>query len=87
MTSTVAERTEIALFVSREHALAKLRACRSAGDLEQHRELRLATIVNPYDSRGKGRVWSAPSYLMLLEMAERALAGHRRQVAGAALRQ
>ncbi len=34
------------------------------------RELRLATIINPYESRAKGRVWSAPSYLMLLEMAQ-----------------
>ncbi|HEX7742652.1 MAG TPA: LysR substrate-binding domain-containing protein, partial [Sphingobium sp.] len=38
--------------------------------LQQHRELRLATIINPYESRAKGRVWSAPSYLMLLEMAQ-----------------
>jgi DNA-binding transcriptional LysR family regulator len=30
----------------------------------------LATIVNPYESRAKGRVWSAPSYLMLMEMAQ-----------------
>jgi DNA-binding transcriptional LysR family regulator len=69
-TSTVAERTEIALFVNRDHALAKLDHI-DQQILEQHRELRLATIVNPYDSRGKGRVWSAPSYLMLLEMAEK----------------
>lgn len=70
VTSTVAERTEIALFVNREHALAKLERV-DQQLLEEHRELRLATIVNPYDSRGKGRVWSAPSYLMLMEMAEK----------------
>ena len=69
VTSTVAERTEIALFVNRDHALARLDHI-DQHILEQHRELRLATIVNPYDSRGKGRVWSAPSYLMLLEMAQ-----------------
>ncbi|MBP5955479.1 LysR family transcriptional regulator [Pseudomonas anatoliensis] len=69
VTSTVAERTDIALFVSREHALATLEHV-DQPILEQHRELRLATIVNPYDSRAKGRVWSAPSYLMLMEMAE-----------------
>jgi DNA-binding transcriptional LysR family regulator len=67
--STVDERTEIALFVSRKHPLAALRNIDQAG-LQQHRELRLATIVNPYDSRARGRVWSAPSYLMLLEMAQ-----------------
>ncbi|MFJ2465399.1 MULTISPECIES: LysR family transcriptional regulator [unclassified Pseudomonas] len=69
LASTVAERTDIALFVSREHALTTLKHIDQA-ILEQHRELRLATIVNPYDSRAKGRVWSAPSYLMLMEMAE-----------------
>ncbi|KAA5839705.1 LysR family transcriptional regulator [Pseudomonas chlororaphis] len=67
--STVDERTEIALFVSRNHPLAALKNIDQAR-LQQHRELRLATIVNPYDSRARGRVWSAPSYLMLLEMAQ-----------------
>ncbi|QQZ40714.1 LysR family transcriptional regulator [Pseudomonas sp. SK3(2021)] len=67
--STVDERTEIALFVSRSHPLAALKNIDQAR-LQQHRELRLATIVNPYESRAKGRVWSAPSYLMLLEMAQ-----------------
>lgn len=67
--STVDERTEIALFVSPEHPLATLKHI-DQDVLQQHRELRLATIVNPYESRAKGRVWSAPSYLMLLEMAQ-----------------
>ena len=67
--ATVDERTEIALFVSREHPLAHL-ARVDQGTLQQHRELRLATVINPYESRAKGRVWSAPSYLMLLEMAQ-----------------
>jgi DNA-binding transcriptional LysR family regulator len=69
VTSTVAERTDIALFVKRDHVLTGV-ARVDQQVLEQHRELRLATIVNPYDSRAKGRVWSAPSYLMLMEMAE-----------------
>ena len=67
--STVDERTEIALFVSPQHPLATLNQI-DQEVLQQHRELRLATIVNPYESRAKGRVWSAPSYLMLLEMAQ-----------------
>ncbi|WP_448144243.1 LysR family transcriptional regulator [Pseudomonas silesiensis] len=67
--STVDERTEIALFVAHGHPLANL-AKVDQEVLQQHRELRLATIVNPYESRAKGRVWSAPSYLMLLEMAQ-----------------
>ncbi|MEJ5061348.1 MULTISPECIES: LysR family transcriptional regulator [unclassified Pseudomonas] len=67
--STVDERTDIALFVSSEHPLAAMEYV-DQDALQQHRELRLATIVNPYESRAKGRVWSAPSYLMLLEMAQ-----------------
>ncbi|MGY2341529.1 LysR family transcriptional regulator [Pseudomonas sp. SDO5532_S415] len=67
--STVDERTEIALFVSPKHPLATLKHI-DQEVLQRHRELRLATIVNPYESRAKGRVWSAPSYLMLLEMAQ-----------------
>jgi DNA-binding transcriptional LysR family regulator len=69
VSSTVEERTEIALFVSREHPLAALSGI-DQEVLQRHRELRLATIVNPYENRAKGRVWSAPSYLMLLEMAQ-----------------
>ncbi|MCU1748343.1 LysR family transcriptional regulator [Pseudomonas sp. 6D_7.1_Bac1] len=67
--ATVDERTEIALFVSREHPLAALQHV-DKNILQQHRELRLATIINPYETRAQGRVWSAPSYLMLLEMAQ-----------------
>jgi len=67
--ATVSERSEVALFVSPNHPLAVLRDIDKA-TLQQHRELRLATIINPYDSRAQGRVWSAPSYLMLLEMAQ-----------------
>lgn len=67
--ATVDERSEVTLFVSRDHPLATLRQIDKA-TLQQHRELRLATIVNPYETRAQGRVWSAPSYLMLLEMAQ-----------------
>ncbi|MCK9797350.1 LysR family transcriptional regulator [Pseudomonas sp. MAFF 302030] len=67
--ATVEERTEIALFVARDHPLAQLKQLHPE-NLEQHRELRLATIINPYESRARGRVWSAASYLMLLEMAQ-----------------
>ncbi|KAA8997707.1 LysR family transcriptional regulator [Affinibrenneria salicis] len=61
--------TEMAIFAARDHPLAK------AGALSEHR---LATerqlYLNTYNSQAKppaqGIVWSAPSYLMLLEMAE-----------------
>lgn len=69
VSATVDERTEIALFVSPKHPLART-AHIDKEVLQQHRELRLATIINPYETRALGRVWSAPSYLMLLEMAQ-----------------
>ena len=65
----VEERTEIALFVSPGHPLATQENI-SADTLRQHRELRLASIINPTEIRASGRVWSAPSYLMLMEMAQ-----------------
>ncbi|MGY2293166.1 LysR family transcriptional regulator [Pseudomonas sp. SDO528_S397] len=65
----IEERTELALFVAPGHPLANLPDI-GQHTLEQHRELRLASIINPNDNRGTGRVWSAPSYLMLMEMAQ-----------------
>ncbi|MFL1389183.1 LysR family transcriptional regulator [Pseudomonas tritici] len=65
----VAESTEISLFVAARHPLAKLKNI-PADTLLQHRELRLASIINPTETRPSGRVWSAPSYLMLMEMAQ-----------------
>lgn len=65
----VAERTEIGLFVAPEHPLAT-RPNVDAQCLQQHRELRLASIINPNETRPSGRVWSAPSFLMLMEMAQ-----------------
>ncbi|MBH3369312.1 LysR family transcriptional regulator [Pseudomonas carnis] len=67
--STVEERTEIALFVSPGHPLANLDKVHPH-TLQQHRELRLASIISPNENRGTQRVWSAPSYLMLMEMAQ-----------------
>ncbi|MDF9902940.1 UNVERIFIED_ORG: DNA-binding transcriptional LysR family regulator [Pseudomonas reinekei] len=86
VSSTVDERTEIALFVSPAHPLARLEYV-DQDVLQQHRELRLATIINPYESRAKGRVWSAPSYLMLLENGPgRIRLGAVAPLAGGALR-
>ena len=67
--SPVGERTEIALYVSNQHPLAGLHDILPQ-TLQQHRELRLASIIKPNDTRATGRVWSAPSYLMLMEMAQ-----------------
>lgn len=68
--ATVDERTEFAVFAAHGHPLSKTKNI-DKHVLQSHRELRLATIVNPYENRAQGRVWSASSYLMLLEMAQR----------------
>ena len=68
---TIAEQSEITLFVAKTHPLAALSDI-SPQVLSAHRELRLALYEEapgsalPATAR---RVWSAPSYLMLLEMA------------------
>ncbi|KWK43163.1 transcriptional regulator [Burkholderia stagnalis] len=77
--ATIAEESEIGLFVGRTHPLA---ACGDAevphAALRDARELRLNTYATP-EGLGPGgesgplvagtQRWSAPSYLMLLEMA------------------
>ncbi|MBY8930533.1 LysR family transcriptional regulator [Pseudomonas sp. Wu6] len=67
--STIEDSTEIALFVSPRHPLAS-QAGLDPHTLQAHRELRLASVINPDENRGAQRVWSAPSYLMLMEMAQ-----------------
>jgi DNA-binding transcriptional LysR family regulator len=68
--ATIAEQSEITLFVATKHALAGLRDV-TPEVLSQYRELRLDT----YQGRAERlmpaahRSWSASSYLMLLEMA------------------
>jgi DNA-binding transcriptional LysR family regulator len=74
--ATIAEQSEIGLFVGRQHPLA------AHGDAEvphaalrDARELRLNTFADPSGattdahSVRSARCWSTPSYLMLLEMA------------------
>lgn len=71
----IAEQSEIALFVAKSHLLANLHDITPA-QLAEVRELRLATYGlvthgghNEQSLITPGRCWSAPSYLMLLEMA------------------
>ncbi|AGB83422.1 transcriptional regulator [Serratia sp. FGI94] len=62
------ERTEMGIFVAHHHPLAGIPQP-TPEQLASSRQLYLNSYI---DSRNKpqGRVWSAPSYLMLLEMAE-----------------
>lgn len=66
------ERAEFGLFVAPDHPLAQAPALRQA-DLGPWRALRLNTLSLPDDAdvphRTHGRQWSAPNYLLLMEMA------------------
>jgi DNA-binding transcriptional LysR family regulator len=66
--TTIAEQSEITLFAAVSHPLSGLRDI-TPDTLRKFRELRLATYLEPASAQGLGRSWSAPSYLMLLEMA------------------
>ncbi len=66
--TTIAEQSEITLFAAVTHPLSGLKDI-TPDTLRKFRELRLATYLEPVSAQGIGRSWSAPSYLMLLEMA------------------
>lgn len=68
--ATIAEQSEITLFVAAKHALAHMKDI-TPDVLANFRELRLATYLEQPDQAvpAARRAWSAPSYLMLLEMA------------------
>lgn len=66
---TLAAPMELGLFVAATHPLAKAKGV-NAEQLERHRPLRLTTVVNPAGRDAPGRCWSAPSYLMLMELAQ-----------------
>lgn len=63
------EQTEMGLFVARSHPLAQT-ASPTHEQLSSTRQLYLNTYTGASAARPQGLVWSAPSYLMLLEMAE-----------------
>ncbi|MGD7338415.1 LysR family transcriptional regulator [Ralstonia pseudosolanacearum] len=74
--ATISEPSEIGLFVGRQHPLARHGDAETPhADLRAARELRLNTMVALGGARTEGpdvgsvRRWSAPSYIMLLEMA------------------
>ncbi len=67
--ATIAEQSEITLFVAVGHPLASLRDV-TPDRLAGFRELRLATYLELAQAMPRaGRTWSAPSHLMLLELA------------------
>jgi DNA-binding transcriptional LysR family regulator len=65
----LAESSELALFVATGHPLSGVPDL-TMQKLAKHRELRITTGVKPGEHRRSVRVWSADSYLLLLEMAE-----------------
>jgi len=60
---------QMAVFLHRDHPLARHSAL-SESELEEVRHLRLNTWVEAAEPAPTGRIWSAPTYLLLLEMAE-----------------
>lgn len=60
---------QMAIYLHQDHALSQTQQV-SEGQLGELRHLRLNTWVQNRDPLPAGRVWSAPSYLLLLEMAE-----------------
>jgi DNA-binding transcriptional LysR family regulator len=68
--ATIAEQSEIALFVAVDHSLAGMKDV-TPEVLAHHRELRLDTYQGRTERTmpAAHRSWSASSYLMLLEMA------------------
>jgi DNA-binding transcriptional LysR family regulator len=69
--ATIAEQSEITLFVAAAHPLAGMKDI-TPDVLANFRELRLATYMEEQGAQGAPqprRAWSAPSYLMLMEMA------------------
>jgi DNA-binding transcriptional LysR family regulator len=63
----LSERSEIALYVTRTHALAQVAAV-TTDMLAGHRQIRLGTSAQLQTRQPAGRGWSAPGYLMMLEM-------------------
>lgn len=61
--------TEMAIFVKPDHPLAQLPHVHPE-QLATTRQLRLNTYNRTERNQSQGLMWSAPSYLMLLEMAE-----------------
>jgi DNA-binding transcriptional LysR family regulator len=65
----LAESSELALFVSTGHPLSGVPDL-TMEKLSRHRELRISAGVKASEHGRSVRVWSADSYLLLLEMAE-----------------
>ncbi|AIR03378.1 transcriptional regulator [Cedecea neteri] len=60
---------EMTIFIHRDHRLAKQKEVRM-DELHTVRQLVLKTFVRPGNVAAHGPVWSSPSLLLLLEMAE-----------------
>ncbi|AKA37856.1 LysR family transcriptional regulator [Yersinia ruckeri] len=67
--SRLPEQSEMALFAQRGHPLTQCENIHPE-QLATSRQLRLNTYTQTEENTSQGPVWSAPSYLMLLEMAE-----------------
>jgi DNA-binding transcriptional LysR family regulator len=65
----ISERSEIGLYVAKTHVLASHAGTISAEQLAAHRQISLGTAIAASQPRpAEERGWSAPGYLMMLEM-------------------
>jgi DNA-binding transcriptional LysR family regulator len=64
----ISERSEIGLYAANTHALAQEKGAISAEQLAGHRKISLGTAIASEARPAQERGWSAPSYLMMLEM-------------------
>lgn len=67
--ATALDSAELGLFVADTHPLAG-EAVVTREHLALHRELRLNTVIDAEPPTTSGRCWSAPSFLLLMEMAQ-----------------
>lgn len=68
-TSRLQVQAQMAIYIHQQHPLAQQRHV-TQSQLDAERQLRLNTWLQNPPERPGGAVWSAPSYLLLLEMAE-----------------
>ena len=64
----ISERSEIGLYAAKSHPLAAHAGTLTAEQLNAHRQISLGTAIASQPRPAEQRGWSAPGYLMMLEM-------------------
>lgn len=64
----ISERSEIGLYAAKSHPLAAHAGTLTSEQLDAHRQISLGTAIASQPRPAEQRGWSAPGYLMMLEM-------------------